>query len=71
MIYQKGAFSCVTDSNWRVEPTDTAKRAARDAMNGWDPSGGAIYYYNPKTAKSAWIRSRPVITTIGNHVFCT
>ena len=71
VIYQKGAFSCVTDSNWSVEPTDTAKRAARDAMNGWDPSGGAIYYYNPKTAKSAWIRSRPVITTIGNHVFCT
>ena len=70
VIYQKGAFSCVTDSNWSVEPTDTAKRAARDAMNGWDPSGGAIYYYNPRTAKSAWIRSRPVITSIGNHVFC-
>lgn len=70
VIYQKGAFSCVTDSNWSVEPTDTARRAAKDAMNGWDPSGGAIYYYNPKTAKSAWIRSRPVITTIGNHVFC-
>ena len=71
VIYQKGAFSCVTDSNWSVEPTDTAKKAARDAMNGWDPSGGAIYYYNPRTAKSAWIRSRPVIATIGNHVFCT
>ena len=70
VIYQKGAFSCVTDSNWSVEPTDTAKKAARDAMNGWDPSGGAIYYYNPRTAKSAWIRSRPVIATIGNHVFC-
>ena len=71
VIYQKGAFSCVTDSNWSVEPTDTAKKAARDAMNGWDPTGGAIYYYNPRTAKSAWIRSRPVIATIGNHVFCT
>ncbi len=70
VIYQKGAFSCVTDSNWSVEPTDTARRAAKDAMNGWDPSGGAIYYYDPKTAKSAWIRSRPVITTIDNHMFC-
>ena len=70
VIYQAGAFSCVTDSNWSVSPSSTSQKAARDAMNGWDPSGGAIYYYNPKTAQSAWIRSRPVITTIGNHVFC-
>lgn len=70
VIYQDGAFSCVRDSNWQVEPTATAKSAARDALNGWDPSGGAIYYYNPRTAKSQWIRSRPVICTIGNHVFC-
>ena len=42
-----------------------------DAINGWDPSGGAIYYYNPRTAKSQWIRTRPVICTIGNHVFCS
>ncbi len=70
VIYQAGAFSCVRDSNWNVTPSSTAQRAARDAMNGWDPSGGAIYYYNPRTAQSRWIRSRPVITTIGNHVFC-
>ena len=70
VIYQRGAFSCVTDSNWNVSPTATAQKAARDAMNGWDPSGGAVYYYNPRTAKSSWIRSRPVITVIGNHVFC-
>ena len=71
VIYQAGAFSCVRDSNWSVEPTATARKAATDALNGWDPSGGAIYYYNPRTAKSAWIRSRPVVCTIGNHVFCT
>ena len=70
VIYQNGAFSCVTDSNWKVAPTATAQKAARDAMNGWDPSGGAIYYYNPRTAQSKWIRSRPVICSIGNHVFC-
>ena len=70
VIYQAGAFSCVRDSNWNVTPNSTAQKAARDAMNGWDPSGGAIYYYNPRTAQSKWIRSRPVITTIGNHVFC-
>ena len=71
VIYQKGAFSCVTDANWQVEPTNESQRAARDAMNGWDPSGGAIYYYNPRTATSKWIRTRPVICTIGNHVFCS
>lgn len=71
VIYQRGAFSCVTDSNWSVAPSATAQKAARDALNGWDPSGGAIYYYNPRTAQSSWIRSRPVITTIGNHVFCS
>ena len=70
VIYQKGAFDCVTDSNWNIAPTDTAKKAAKEALNGWDPSGGAIYYYNPKTASNGWIRSRPVITQIGNHVFC-
>ena len=71
VIYQKGAFSCVTDANWNVAPNATSQKAARDAMNGWDPSGGAIYYYNPRTATNQWIRSRPVICTIGNHVFCT
>lgn len=70
VIYQKGAFDCVRDSNWNVSPTDTAKKAAREALNGWDPTGGAIYYYNPKTASNGWIRTRPVLTQIGNHVFC-
>lgn len=71
VIYQAGAFSCVRDSNWSVEPTAASRKAATDALNGWDPSGGAVYYYNPRTAKSQWIRTRPVICTIGNHVFCT
>ena len=71
VIYQTGAFSAVKDSNWSVAPTATSQKAAQDAINGWDPSGGAIYYYNPKTAKSEWIRSRPIIATIGNHVFCS
>lgn len=70
VIYQKGAFDCVRDANWNVSPTDTAKKAATEALNGWDPTGGAIYYYNPKTASNGWIRTRPVITQIGNHVFC-
>ena len=71
VIYQAGAFSCVNDANWNVSPNATSQKAARDAINGWDPSGGAIYYYNPRTATNRWIRSRPVITTIGNHVFCS
>ncbi len=71
VVYQAGAFSAVKDSNWSVTPNATAQKAARDAINGWDPSGGAIYYYNPKTAKSQWIRSRPIIAVIGNHVFCS
>ncbi len=70
VVYQKGAFSCVTDSNWRVEPTAEARKAAQDAINGWDPSGGALYYYNPAKTSNKWIRTRPVITTIGAHVFC-
>ena len=52
VVYQSGAFTCVTDSNWKVEPTAEAKKAARDAINGWDPTGGAIYYYNPKKTSS-------------------
>lgn len=70
VVYQKGAFSCVTDSNWKVEPTAEARKAAQDAINGWDPSGGALYYYNPAKTSNRWIRTRPVITTIGAHVFC-
>lgn len=70
VIYQRGAFDCVTDANWNVAPTETAKKAATEALNGWDPTGGAIYYYNPRTASNGWIRTRPVLTVIGNHTFC-
>lgn len=70
VVYQKGAFSCLDDGQFNVAVADSAYRAAEDALNGVDPSGGAIYYYNPKTATSKWIRSRPVIKTIGRHVFC-
>ena len=70
VVYQAGAFSCVNDGQINLAPVDSAYRAAKDAINGVDPSGGAIYYYNPKTATNKWIRSRPVICTIGGHVFC-
>ena len=70
VVYQAGAFSAVRDSNWSVAPDATAKKAAQDAINGWDPSGGALYYYNPAKTSNQWIRTRPVITTIGRHVFC-
>ena len=70
VVYQKGAFSAVTDSNWSVAPDNTSRKAAQDAINGWDPSGGALYYYNPAKTSNRWIRTRPVITTIGRHLFC-
>ncbi len=71
VIYQPGAFSCLNDGGINAPIADSAYRAARDAMNGWDPSGGAIYYYNPAKATSSWIWSRPVITVIGDHRFCS
>lgn len=70
VIYQSGAFTAVDDGQINLSPTSSCVRAAKDALNGWDPSGGAIYYYNPVTATNGWIRSRPVIKTIGKHVFC-
>ena len=70
VVYQKGAFSAVTDSNWSVSPDSSSRKAAQDAINGWDPSGGALYYYNPAKTSNQWIRKRPVITTIGKHLFC-
>lgn len=70
VVYQPGAFSAVTDSNWSQPIKDSAKKAAQDAINGWDPSGGAIYYYNPDKTSNQWIRSRPVIKRIGKHLFC-
>lgn len=70
VIYQSGAFDAVADGQINLTPNSTAKKAAQDALNGWDPSYGAIYYFNPKTATSAWIWSRPMTITIGNHRFC-
>lgn len=70
VIYQRGAFTAVTDGQMNKPVNQSCYNAARDALNGWDPSGGALYYYNPATATSSWIWSRPVITRIGNHVFC-
>lgn len=70
VIYQKGAFSCVNDSNWSVSPNAESLKAAQDCINGWDPSGGAIYYYNPAKTSNAFMHSRPVITVIGRHRFC-
>lgn len=69
VVYQPGAFSAVTDSNWSATVTNSAKSAAQDAINGWDPTGGALYYYNPAKTSNQWIRTRPVVKTIGNHVF--
>lgn len=70
VVYQKGAFSCVYDSNWYQPVAESAKRAAKDAINGWDPTGGAIYYYNPAKTSNAWMRSRRVVKIIGSHYFC-
>ncbi len=69
VIYQPYAFTAVIDGQMNLEPNDTAYNAARDAMNGWDPTNGCIYYYNPATATSSWIWSRPVMITIGKHNF--
>lgn len=69
VVYQPYAFTAVIDGQINLTPNETAKRAARDAMNGWDPSCGALYYYNPSIATSSWIFSRTTVTTIGNHVF--
>lgn len=70
VIYQSGAFDVVSDGQINLAPNETAKKAAQDAINGWDPSYGAIYYFNPNTATSKWIWSRPLTVVIGNHRFC-
>lgn len=69
VIFQDGAFTAVVDGQWDAEMYNTPYKAAQDALNGWDPTGGAIYYYNPAKTTNNWIYSRPVITTIGKHVF--
>lgn len=70
VIYQKGAFDVVSDGQINLTPNSTAKKAAQDALNGWDPSYGSIYYFNPATATNKWIWSRPHVVTIGKHRFC-
>ena len=70
VIYQSGAFDAVSDGQINLNPDSTAKKAAQDALNGWDPSYGAIYYFNPSTATNKWIWSRPLTVTIGKHRFC-
>lgn len=70
VVYQSGAFDAVKDGQINLTPDSTAKKAAQDALNGWDPSYGAIYYFNPSTATNKWIWSRPMTITIGKHRFC-
>lgn len=72
VIYQSGAFTAVSDGqiNVPIASNSTVVKAAQDALNGWDPTGGAIYYFNPNTATNKWIWSRSQIKTIGNHIFC-
>ncbi len=70
VVYEPGAFTCVSDGQINLTPDATAKKAAQDAINGWDPTHGCVYYFNPNTATSSWIWSRPQIRTIGKHIFC-
>jgi len=70
VIFEPRAFTAVADGQIWLTPNETAKQAVLDAINGWDPSGNAIYYFNPDTATSAWIWSRPQIKQIGKHIFC-
>lgn len=71
VIYQPGAFTAVSDGqiNLPISSSSTAYKAARDALNGWDPTSGCIYYFNPATATSKWIWGRPQVTRIGKHIF--
>jgi len=70
VVYQPGAFTAVTDGQIQADMHPSAPKAASDALNGWDPSGGALYYYNPAKTTNKWIWSRPVIKVIGSHYFC-
>lgn len=70
VIYQSGAYTCVADGQINLEANSQAKKAAQDAINGWDPTSGCVYYFNPDTATSGWIWSRPQVMTIGKHIFC-
>lgn len=70
VVYQSGAFDCVGDGQINLTPNQSAYNAARDALNGWDPTYGCLFYYNPRTATSKWMLSRTVKLNIGNHAFC-
>ena len=72
VIYQSGAFTAVADGqiNAPIDEDSTVYKAAQDALNGWDPTGGCVYYFNPDTATNSWIWSRPHVITIGKHRFC-
>ncbi|WP_223879786.1 spore cortex-lytic enzyme [Paenibacillus spiritus] len=70
VIFQPGAFTAVADGQIYLEPNEQARKAVQQALNGWDPTGGCLYYFNPKTATSKWIWSRPQVKTIGEHIFC-
>lgn len=70
VVYESGAFTCVADGQINLTPDNTAKKAAQDAINGWDPTHGCVYYFNPNTATSSWIWSRPQMLAIGKHIFC-
>lgn len=70
VIYQSGAYTCVSDGQMNLPGTTQSKKAAQDAINGWDPTSGCVYYFNPDTATSGWIWSRPQVLTIGKHIFC-
>ncbi|MCL2036678.1 MAG: spore cortex-lytic enzyme [Oscillospiraceae bacterium] len=71
VLYQDGAFTALVDGQFNEPIAESAYSAARDAINGWDPSGGAIYYHNPKKHNNAFMNARPVITVIGDHLFCS
>ena len=71
VIYQNGAFTAIVDGQFNQPVASSAYNAARDALNGWDPSGGAIYYYNPAKTSNSFMHSRPIITVIGSHRFCS
>lgn len=71
VVYQSGAFTCMTDGQIHEPTADSARRAAQDVLNGYDPTGGALYYYNPAKTSNAWMHSLPIITTIGAHRFCS
>ena len=70
VVYQPGAFTAITDGQINEAVAESARKAAREALKGADPSGGAIYYYNPDKTSNKWIRTRPVIKRIGAHLFC-